>query len=191
MPPPACKHVFPVGELNPPQWVNPALGGWKQVLQCEWEPTWERCHLSPIFGERWLLACFALPSSYFGLLGGGEVRSDAEGSQFMEGRHLSPISGEGASSPSCAANPPGLVRVVFWLYRLVCCQLCRQICFLTVSSGISLVGFSPGYPGCVIKGQSGTVIICCRAVQQLEKTVRFQQFNNAVRSVQLKKIRIC
>ena len=47
------------------------------------------------FGERWPLACFALPGRYFGLLSGGDIRSGVEGSQFVEGYRLSPISGEG------------------------------------------------------------------------------------------------
>ena len=51
------------------------------------------------FGERWPLACFAFSSCYFGLLDGGEARSGAEGSQFVEGHHLSPISGEGGLQP--------------------------------------------------------------------------------------------
>ena len=74
------------------------------------------------FGERWPLAYFALPSRYFGLLSGGEVRSGAEGSQFVEGRHLSPISGEGGLQP------------------IVCCQPARsgEGRFLAVSSGLLL-----------------------------------------------------
>ena len=36
--------------------------------------------------------------------------------------------------------------------RVVAAWLCRQVCSLTVLSGISSVGSDPGYPGCVIKG---------------------------------------
>ena len=98
-----------------------------------------------------LLACFALPSCYFGLLG-GEVRSGAEGSQSVERRHLSPISDEDDLQPIVCCQPARFGGGVFWLCRQVCCWLCRQICFLTVSSGVSLMGSSPGYLGSVIKG---------------------------------------
>ena len=79
------------------------------------------------FGERWSLACFAFPSCYFVLLDGGEIRSGAEGSQFVEGRHLSPIPGEGG------------------LQSIVCCQLARfgEGHFMAVSPGL-LLAMSPG-----------------------------------------------
>ena len=79
------------------------------------------------FGERWPLACFALLSRYFGLLGGEDIRSGAEGSKFVEGRHLSPISGEGG------------------LQHIVCCQPARsdEGHFLAVSPGL-LLAVSPG-----------------------------------------------
>ena len=72
------------------------------------------------FGESLPLADFALPSRYFGLLGGGEIGSGAEGSQFVEGRHLSPIPGEGGLQP------------------IVCCQPTRsgEGHFLAVSPGL-------------------------------------------------------
>ena len=104
------------------------------------------------FGERWPLACFALPSRYFGLLGGGEIRSGAEGSQFDEGRHLLPIPGEGGLQPIVYCQPNRSGEGHFWLYRQSCCWLCRQVCFVTVLSGISLVRSGPSYHGCVIKG---------------------------------------
>ena len=80
------------------------------------------------FGERWPLACFALRSRYFGLLGGGEVRSGAEGSQFVERRHLSPIPGEGGLQP------------------IECCQPARSVegRFLAVSPGL-LLAVSSGF----------------------------------------------
>ena len=79
------------------------------------------------FGERWPLAYYALLSRYFGLLGGEEIGSGAEGSQFVEGRHLSPIPGEGG------------------LQTIVCCQPARsgEGCFLAVSPGLFLA-VSPG-----------------------------------------------
>ena len=79
------------------------------------------------FGERWPLACFALPSRYFDLLGGGDIRSGAEGSQFVEGRHLSPIPSEGGLQP------------------IVCCQPARsgEGHFLAVSLDL-LLAVSPG-----------------------------------------------
>ena len=79
------------------------------------------------FGERWPFACFALPSRYFGLLGGKEIRTGGEGSQFVKGRHLSPIPGE------CGLQP------------IVCCQPARsgEGHFLAVSPGL-LLAVSPG-----------------------------------------------
>ena len=79
------------------------------------------------FGERWPLACIALSSRYFGLLGGGEIRSGAKGSQFVEGRHLSPTPDEGGLQP------------------IVCCQPARsgKGHFLAVSPGL-LLAVSPG-----------------------------------------------
>ena len=115
-----------------------------------------KSQLSPIFGERWLLAYFVFPNRCFASLDGGEVRFGAEGSQFVEGRHLSPISSEGGLQPIVCFQPAisvgeGLVSgsvarwSVFWL--------CRQV---LVSNGIVRSCFSsacgPGYPGCVIKG---------------------------------------
>ena len=57
------------------------------------------------FCERWPLAYFALLNRYFGLLGGGEIRSGAEGSQIVEGRHLLPIPGEGGLQPIVCCQP--------------------------------------------------------------------------------------
>ena len=87
------------------------------------------------FGGRWPLACLALPSRYFGLLGGGETRSGAEGSQFVEGRHLSPIPGENGFQP------------------IVYCQLARsgEGCFLAVSPGL----FLPVSPGLLLAVSPG------------------------------------
>ena len=127
------------------------------------------------FGERWPLVYFGLPSRYFGLLGGGEIGSGAERSQFVEGRHLSPIPGEGGLQPIMCCQParshegcflavsPGLF---FWLCRQgyflavspglfsgcvarVVFWLCRQGCFLAVSPGL--------FSGCVARVASDCV----------------------------------
>ena len=68
------------------------------------------------------------------------MRLGAEGSQFVERRHLSLISGEGGLQP------------------IVCCQSARSgmglfqavslVLFLTVSPGVLAVVFGPGYPEC-------------------------------------------
>ena len=80
------------------------------------------------FDERWPQACFALSSRYFGFLDGGEARSGAEGSQFAEGRHLSPIFDEGG------------------LQSIMCYQPARSVKgrFLAVSPGL-LLAVSPGF----------------------------------------------
>ena len=92
------------------------------------------------FDERWPLANFALPSRYFGLLGDGEIGSGAEGSQFVKGRHLSPITGEDGLQP------------------IVCCQPARsgEGCFLAVSPGL----FS-GYVARVVAGCVARVVAGC------------------------------
>ena len=65
-----------------------------------------------------------------------------------------------ASSPLCAANLLGLVRVCFWLFRQFCSWLCRKVLLLAVSPGlfqalspcvVLVVACGPGYPGYVIK----------------------------------------
>ena len=79
--PPPREHVLPGGELNQPKWVGPARGGREEVWKCGWVgANLGEAPSVAKFGERWPLACFALPSRYFGLLGDGEARSGAEGS---------------------------------------------------------------------------------------------------------------
>ena len=56
-----------------------------------------------------------------------------------------------ASSPSCAANPPGLVRVIYWLCRQGCFWLCCQGYFLAVSPGLFLAVL-PGFLLAVLPG---------------------------------------
>ena len=140
IPPLPCEHVLPGGELNQSKWVGPARGGREQVWLCEWEPIWERRHLSSKFGERWLLVDFALPRRYFGLLGGGEARSGAEGSQFVEGRHLSPILSESGLQPIVCCQP---VRSVEGRFLAMSPGLLLAVLpgFLTVLSGFFVSGF--------------------------------------------------
>ena len=100
-------------------WVSPVRGGWRYVKQSEWEFILGEEPSVTNTGEKWPLAYFDLPSRCFGFLGGGKVRFGTEESQFVEGRHLSPISGEGGLQP------------------IVCCQPARsgESLFLTVSPG--------------------------------------------------------
>ena len=57
-----------------------------------------------------------------------------EGSQFVEERHSIVDSlVKMASSPLCAANPPGLVRVVFLAVTPGCFLAVSPGCFLAVS----------------------------------------------------------
>ena len=101
------------------------------------------------FGEGWFLAYFALPSRYFGLLGGGELGSGTERSQFVEGRYLSSIPGEGGLQP------------------IVCCQPARSGeghflaaspgSFLAVAPDLFLAVSSGSFSGCVAKVVAGCV----------------------------------
>ena len=120
------------------------------------ELSWERRHLSSIFGERWPLAYFVFSRCYFGSLGVGEVRFGVEGSQFVEGCQLSPIPGEGGFQPIVCFQPARSVgEGFFWQYRQVVdfFGCAARFWSLTVSSGIVLLVICvPGYPGCVIKG---------------------------------------
>ena len=66
-----------------------------------------------------------------------------------------------ACSPSCAANSPGLVRVIFWL--------CRQVFDSVVRNFVSW--FGSRLSG-VIKGQSRTVTVYYKVAQKLREQVK-------------------
>ena len=87
---------------------------------------------------------FCASKPLFWLVGGGEIGSGAEGSQFVEGRHLSPIPGEGGLQP------------------IVCCQPARsgEGHFLAVSPGLFLA-VSPGLFLAVLAGLLLTVSPGC------------------------------
>ena len=122
------------------------------------------------FGERWPLACFYASKPLFWLIKWWKFRIWCGGKPICGGAPFYrrfPV--KVASSPLCAANSPGLMRVVFLAVSPSCFSGCfarfvtdrvvrlfladfARLCFLTVSSGRSSVCNSPGYPGCVIKG---------------------------------------
>ena len=112
------------------------------------------------FGERWPLACFCASKPLFWLITWWRFRIWCGGKPIYGGAPFYrrfPV--KVASSPLCAANPPGLVRVVFWLCRQVVFWLCRQIVFLAVSLGCFLA-VSPGCflavsPGCFLAVSPG------------------------------------
>ena len=99
------------------------------------------------FGEKWPLAYFCASKPLFWLITWWRFRIWCGGKSICGGAPFYrrfPV--KVASSPLCAANPPGLVRVVFlvvspgcfsgcvarlffWLWRQVVFWLCRQVVF--------------------------------------------------------------
>ena len=100
------------------------------------------------FGERWPLACFCASKPLFWLIKWWRFRIWYGGKPICGGAPFYrrfPV--KVASSPLCAANPPGLVRVVFLTVSPGCFSgcvarlffwLCRQVVFLAVSPGLLL-----------------------------------------------------
>ena len=105
------------------------------------------------FGERWPLACFCAFKPLFWLITWWRFRIWCGGKPICGGAPFYrrfPV--KVASSPLCAANPPGLVRVVFLAVSPGCFSgcvarlffwLCRQVVFLAVSPGC--------FSGCVAR----------------------------------------
>ena len=104
-----------------------------------------------------LLPILRFQAAVFDFLGGGKVRFSAEGSQLVEGRHLSSVPGEGGFQPIACFYPTRSVGVGF-----VSGSVVRWSVFLAVSlyrfwslamlSGAAKVSCGPSYPGYVIKG---------------------------------------
>ena len=113
------------------------------------------------FGERWPLACFCASKQLFWLITWWRFRIWCGGKPICGGAPFYrrfPV--KVASSPLCAANPPGLVRVVFLAVSPGCFSgcvarlffwLCRQVVFLVVSPGC----FLAVSPGCFLTVSSG------------------------------------
>ena len=114
------------------------------------------------FGERWPLACFCASKPLSWLITWWRFRIWCGGKPICGGAPFYrrfPV--KVASSPLCAANPPGLVRVVFLAVSPGCFSgcvarlffwLCRQGflavspgCFQTVSPGLLLTVSSGGF----------------------------------------------
>ena len=107
---------------------------WRGRIWCGGKPICRRAPSITDFRWRWLPAYRMLPTRqvWWGSFSGCVAR-------VVSGCVAWVVSG-------CVA------RVVFWLCRQGYSWLCCQVCSLTVLSEMLLVGSSPGYPGCVIKG---------------------------------------
>ena len=129
------------------------------------------------FGERWPLACLCASKLLFWLITWSRFRIWCGGKPICGGAPFYrrfPV--KVVSSPLCAANPPGLVRVVFlavspgcslavspgcfsgcvarlffWLCRQVVFWLCRQVIFLAVSPGCFFDCVARLFSGCVAR----------------------------------------
>ena len=102
------------------------------------------------FGERWPLACFCASKPLSWLITWWRFRIWCGGKPICREApfyHRFPV--KVASSPLCAANPPGLVRVVFLAVSPGHFSGCRQVVFLAVSPGC--------FSGCVARLFSGCV----------------------------------
>ena len=133
-------------------WVEPAYVGWSSswwlgiglivwvgVVNLEEAPSVAN------FGERWPLACFCASKPLFWLITWWRFRIWCEGKPICGGAPFYrrfPV--KVASSPLCAVNPPGLVRVVFLAVWPGCFLAVSPGCFLAVSPGCFLA-VSPGF----------------------------------------------
>ena len=116
------------------------------------------------FGERWPLACFCASKPLSWLITWWRFRIWCGGKPICGGAPFYrrfPV--KVASSPLCAANPPGLVRVVYlavspgWFSGCIArlfFWLCRQIVFWAVSPGC----FLAVSPGCFLAVSSGLLL---------------------------------
>ena len=135
------------------------------------------------FGERWPLAYFALPCRYFGLLNGSGLEFDAEGSQFVEGRH-SIADSRWWWPPAHCVLPTRQVwwGSFFWLCRQVVFWLCRQVVFLAVSPGCFLAAL-PGFAfwQCRQVVRQCVIVLAILAVQSRDSPGQGQSFIEQVK----------
>ena len=107
------------------------------------------------FGERWPLAYFCASKPLFWLITWWRFRIWCGGKPICEGAPFYrrfPV--KVASSPLCAANPPGLVRVVFLAVTPGCFLAVSPGCFLAVSPGCFLAVL----PGCFLAVSPGLLL---------------------------------
>ena len=124
------------------------------------------------FSEKWPLTCFCASKPLFWLITWWRFRIWYRGKPICGGAPFYrrfPV--KVASSPLCAANPPGLVRVIFLAVSPGCFSgcvarlfsgcvarlffwLCRQVVFLAVSPGC----FLAVSPGCSLAVSPGLLL---------------------------------
>ena len=132
-------------------WVEPAYVGWSSswwlgIGPVVWMAVVNLGKAPSVanFGERWPLACFYASKPLFWLVEWWRFRIWCGGKPICGGAPFYrrfPV--KVASSPLCAANPPGLVRVVFLAVTRLFFWLCHQVVFLAVSPGC--------FSGCVAR----------------------------------------
>ena len=119
------------------------------------------------FGERWPLAYFCASKPLFWLITRWRFRIWCGGKPICGGAPFyRRFSVRVASSPLCAANPPGLVRVVFLAvspgcFLAVSPGLLLAVspgCFLAVSPGCFLAVSPGGFSGCVARFVTDCVV---------------------------------
>ena len=119
------------------------------------------------FGERWPLAYFCASKPLFWLITRWRFRIWCGGKPICGGASFyRRFSVKVASSPLCAANPPGLVRVVFLAvspgyFLAVSPGLLLAVspgCFLAVSPGCFLAVSPGGFSGCVARFVTDCVV---------------------------------
>ena len=119
------------------------------------------------FGERWPLAYFCASKPLFWLITWWRFRIWCGGKPICGGAPFyRRFSVKVASSPLCAANPPGLVRVAFLAvspgcFLAVSPGLLLAVspgCFLAVSPGCFLAVSPGGFSGCVARFVTDCVV---------------------------------
>ena len=134
LPPPPCGHVLPGGELYQPCKLAQLVVSQGKSSSVSGSHFGKDAICRQSWGEV-ASNLFDLPSHCFGFLGGGEIRFGADGNQFAEKRHLSPISYESGLQP------------------VVCCQPARS------GEGLFLA-MSPGFiGGCIAKCRGDRLLI--------------------------------
>ena len=149
---------FPITAIPPPPlwprvtrwWVEPAYVGWSSswwlgIGLIVWVGVVNLGEAPSVanFGEKWPLACFCASKPLFWLITWWRFRIWCGGKPICGGAPFYrrfPV--KVASSPLCAANPPGLVRVVF----------------LAVSPGCFLAVSPDCFSGCVVRFVTNCVV---------------------------------
>ena len=143
-------------------WIEPAYVGWSSswwlgIGLAVWVGVMNLGEAPSVanFGERWPLAFFCASKPLFWLITWWSFRIWCGGKPICGGAlfyRRFPV--KVASSLLCAANPPGLVRVVFLAVSPGCFLAVSPGCFLAVSPGC----FLAVSPGCFLAVSPGLLL---------------------------------